>query len=270
MLGGGDADARGALRPGILQFGDVDALRLGVDPAGLPSRPDHVKLPAVFEDVGVDGPVVVRIGLDPSAHREGPFAGVLLRIFEHIYLMVVRIAVVGAQIDIPFLPDVYDLGMPDVQQPVLILGLTGRAGLGLLQLRGVCADEQVQLPGVVGHIIIESFVEIDRRIFVFADDGVFEDVVPGRLLSRARDAQDEQQGGDRQVRDPAQRHGVYGSFHGWVGFKILIYEYKFRKLNFFTCHILIRKRRDLVKMPRRGPVGGKLSSIGQILVPRNG
>ena len=29
------------------------------------------------------------------------FAGVLLRIFEHIYLMVVRIAIVVAQIDIP-------------------------------------------------------------------------------------------------------------------------------------------------------------------------
>ena len=29
------------------------------------------------------------------------FAGVLLRIFEHVYLMVVRIAVVVAQIDIP-------------------------------------------------------------------------------------------------------------------------------------------------------------------------
>ena len=50
---------------------------------------------------------------------------------------------------------------------------------------------------------------------------------------------------------------------------ILIYEYKFRKLKFFTCHILIRKKQDLVKMPRRGSVGEKLSSIGQILVPRN-
>ena len=33
---------------------------------------------------------------------------------------------------------------------------------------------------------------------------------------------------------------------------------------------MIRKKQDLVKMPRRGPVGEKLSSIGQILVPRNG
>ena len=176
----------------------------------------------------MDGPVILRVGPDASPHRERSVARVLFCVFEHVDPVVVRIAVVGAQVDVPFSPDVHDLGVPDMEQPVFRPDAAYGAGGALFQPRRVRTGVQFQIAVRIRDVIIGSLVEIDRGVLVFEDDGVFEGIVFRRLFPRARGAQ-QQQGGDDPARGPAQRCGMYGSFHGRVGFKVSFSDYKFRK-----------------------------------------
>ena len=98
--------------PGILQPGNVNTLCFRIYPARLPARPDHIQFSFVLKHRAVNSPIVVFVRTDTPFHHKLTFKRVLVCIFKHIHLMIVRIAVIGSIVDVPFALNVMNLRCP--------------------------------------------------------------------------------------------------------------------------------------------------------------
>ena len=98
--------------PGILQPRDVNTLCFRIYPARLPARPDHIQFSFVLKHRTIDSPIVVLVCTDTSFHHKLTFKRIFVCIFKHIHLVIVRIAVIGSIVDVPFALNVMNLRRP--------------------------------------------------------------------------------------------------------------------------------------------------------------
>ena len=111
--------------PGRYQYyfvGNVDALCFAVNSALLPSAPYHIALSVVFKSTGMNRPVVAFVRLYASFHHEGSFHRIGSLILDNVDLVIVHIAVVSGEIDVPFIVYPMDFGCPEMIRVAGIIG----------------------------------------------------------------------------------------------------------------------------------------------------
>ena len=168
----GNQNSLGAQCPGVLHAGNIDTLSFGIHTAGLPTGPYHIQFTFILEYRTVDSPVVILVRTDTAFHYKLSIKRISVYILQYIHLVIVRIAIIGGIIDIPFAIDIMDFRCPKM----VFIRRIGRNPDSLpgsiLHIGNVCSlpEYQTILHGM--HIVVSTFMEQSPGIRTFQEQRV--------------------------------------------------------------------------------------------------
>jgi len=100
--------------PRIFHPGNIDTLSFCFNPALRPSTPNKITLTLMLECTGMDCPIIVFVSFNSSFHHKFTFQRVGRTVFYDIDVVIVHVAVICCEINIPFPVNPVYLRSPEV------------------------------------------------------------------------------------------------------------------------------------------------------------